>query len=234
MESQFVLVGITNDTTKYHHILAALPEDIAINLPMEIENYSSLKDSITQVYQKSKTELIEEALETITLDGQKPSVCLLRIQRKLAECHLTMDNDVIKHCFMQAMPISLRSSFSAHLDLRPDKLVKLADTQYSYSKTIFKKTRTFTPQSNPRHCRLHASCSHSKETAQPTTVCSHSHLVNDPKFAAFTCFPLTTPNGVSPGVSSLGRSPHTSNCHLVHNHLSHRETNSPTRVSGNV
>ena len=55
MESQFVLAGITNDTTKYHHILAAIPEDVAINLPMEIEDYSSLKDSITQVYQKSKT-----------------------------------------------------------------------------------------------------------------------------------------------------------------------------------
>ena len=100
MESQFVFAGITNDTTKYHHILTAIPEDVAINLPMEIEDYSSLKDSITEVYQKSKTELIEEALGTISLDGQKPSVCLLRNQRKLSECHLTMDNDVIKHRLM--------------------------------------------------------------------------------------------------------------------------------------
>ena len=137
MESQFVLAGITNDTTKYHHILAAIPEDVAINLPLEIEDYSSLKDSITQVYQKSTTELIEEALGTISLDGQKPSVCLLRIQRKLSECHLTMDNDVIKHRLMQAMPISTRSSLSAHLDLPPDKFAKLADTIYSYSKDTF-------------------------------------------------------------------------------------------------
>ena len=50
MESQFVSAGITNDTTNYHHILAAIPEDVAINLPMETEDYSSLKDSITQVY----------------------------------------------------------------------------------------------------------------------------------------------------------------------------------------
>ena len=48
-ESQFVLAGITNDTTKYHHILAEKPEDVAINLQMEIEDCSSLKDSITQV-----------------------------------------------------------------------------------------------------------------------------------------------------------------------------------------
>ena len=112
---------------------------------MELEDYSSLKDSITQVYQKSKTELIEEALGTISLDGQKPSVCLLRIQCKLYECHLTMDNDVIKHRPMQAMPISTRSSLLTHLDLPLDKIVKIFDTLYSYSKDIF--------QENP--ARLH-------------------------------------------------------------------------------
>ena len=106
---------------------------------MEIEDYSSLKDSITQVYQKSKTELIEEALGTISLDGQKPSVCLLRIQRKLSECHLTIDNDVIKHRLMQTMPISKCSSLSAHLDLPPDKFGELADTIYSYSKDTFQE-----------------------------------------------------------------------------------------------
>ena len=137
MESQFVLARITSDTTKYHHNLAAIPEDVTNNLPMEIEDYSSLKDSITQVYQKSKTKLIGEALGTISLDGRKPSVCVLRIQRKLSECHLTMDNDVIKHRLMQGMPTSTRSSLSAYLDLPPDKFAKLADTIYSYSKNTF-------------------------------------------------------------------------------------------------
>ena len=39
--------------------------------------------------------------------------------------------------------------------------------------------------------------------------------------------------GVSPAVSGQDQSPHTSNRHLAHNHPSHRETNSPTRVRGN-
>ena len=46
MESQFVVAGITNDVTKFHHILAAIPEDVAINLPMGIENYRDIKDHI--------------------------------------------------------------------------------------------------------------------------------------------------------------------------------------------
>ena len=197
MESQFVLAGITNDTTKYHHILAAIPEDVAINLPMEIEDYSSLKDSITQAYQKSKTELIEEALGTTSLDGQKPSVCLLRIQRKLSECHLTMDNDVIKHRLMQAMRISTRSSLSAHLDLPTDKFAKLADTIYSYSKDTFQENthvyathsssssyarqpqpkqrnsstdnsfQAFSPGQRPKICRFHLFFANSAKRCKP-------------------------------------------------------------------
>ena len=34
MESQFVHAGITNVERKFHHILAEIPEDVAINLPM--------------------------------------------------------------------------------------------------------------------------------------------------------------------------------------------------------
>ena len=50
METQVASAGIINDTTEYHHFLAAMSENVATNLPMEIEVYSSLKESITQVY----------------------------------------------------------------------------------------------------------------------------------------------------------------------------------------
>ena len=225
MESQFVLVGITNDTTKYHHIVAAIPDDLAINLPMEING--------NQVYQKSKTELIEEALGTISLDGQKPSVCFLRIQRKFSECHLTMANDVIKHRFVQAMPTSTRSSLSARLDLPPDKVAKLPDTINSYSKDSFQENTHV-------YATKHSSSSPYARQPQPTprnstakTISSHSHPDNDQKFDASTCFSLTPPNGVGPGVSGLDQSPHTSNRHLAHNQPPHRETKCPTRVRGN-
>ena len=46
MESQFVLAGITNDETKFHHILAAVPENVATNLPMGIDHYRDIKDHI--------------------------------------------------------------------------------------------------------------------------------------------------------------------------------------------
>ena len=80
--------------------------------------------------------MIEEALGMISLVGQKPSLCLMRFQRKLAECNLTLDDDVIKRRLMPAMPISVKMALSAHLELPVEQFAKLADTIYSYSNTI--------------------------------------------------------------------------------------------------
>lgn len=135
MESQFVIGGITLSTTKFHHILAALPEDVAINLPCEITDYDGLKEQICSIYQKSRQELIEEALGSVSLDGQKPSVCLMKIQRKLAECKLQVDDDIVRHRLMKAMPFSTRTALSAHIELPTEQFARLADTIYSYSKS---------------------------------------------------------------------------------------------------
>ena len=136
MESQFVLAGITNDETKFHHILDPIPEDVAINLPMGIDNYRDMKQHICGIFQKSKKEMIEEVLGVISLEKQKPSMCLMRNQKKLAECNFTFADDVIKHRLMQAMPISVKTAHSAHLELPVEQFAKLADTNYSYSNTI--------------------------------------------------------------------------------------------------
>ena len=62
MASQCVLANITQSTTKFHHILAALPKDVAINLPSVVITYDKLKEQICSIYTKSRQELIEEAL----------------------------------------------------------------------------------------------------------------------------------------------------------------------------
>jgi hypothetical protein len=133
MDSQFALANITSEVTKFHHIMGAIPEDVAINLPTDISTYEGLKSQIISIYQKNKQELLEEALGSISLNGQKPSVCLLRIKRKLQECNLTVDNDVVRHRLLQAMPINTRVSLSAHSQLPLDQFAKLADTIYLYS-----------------------------------------------------------------------------------------------------
>ena len=133
MESQFVVAGVTESSTKFHYIMSALPEDVAMNLASEVTGYDDLKAQILGIYQKSKQELLEDALGSVSLDGQKPSVCLLRIKRKLSECNLVVDNDVLKHRLLQAMPYNTRTSLSAHTNLEPEDFAKLADTIYGYA-----------------------------------------------------------------------------------------------------
>ena len=64
LESQFVLAGITTDVTKFHYTAANLPEDVALSFISENTNqsYEQLKNNVIALYQKSKSELIEEAL----------------------------------------------------------------------------------------------------------------------------------------------------------------------------
>ena len=60
----------------------------------------------------------------------------MRIQRKHAELNLTLDDDVIEHKLMQVMLIAVKTAPSAHLELPAERFAKLADTIYSYSKTV--------------------------------------------------------------------------------------------------
>ncbi len=174
MESQFVLGGVSTDVRKFHHVLASLPEDVAVNLSIDINSYEELKNSVIQLFQKSKNELLEEALGSISLDGEKPSVCLVRIQRKLSQCNLALGEDVIKHRLMQAMPFATRTALSAHTELSLTQFAKLADTIYSYSKestvaavslNSFNSTAPQHRQSSPHHRQEPAR----RDTAHTTT-----------------------------------------------------------------
>ena len=80
--------------------------------------------------------MIEQVQGMLSLNGQKPSMCLMRIQRKLAQCNLTLDDDVIKHRLMQALTFSVKTALSAHLELHVQQFAKLADTVYRYSNTL--------------------------------------------------------------------------------------------------
>lgn len=132
LESQFHLSGITRDETRFHHVLAHLPEDVAINLPHDTQTYPELKSHITSLFQKSRQQLIDEALGSLSLDGQKPSLCLIRLQRKLQESGVQLDEDTIKHRLLKALPPSTATALSAHTTLSLNEFARLADTMSTY------------------------------------------------------------------------------------------------------
>jgi len=85
MESQFKLVKINNIETKFHHINAALPEQIAMQFPEHLEEiHEDLKQEILAISAKSTQEMLTEAIGTFTLDiNEKPTKLLKRIQHKV-------------------------------------------------------------------------------------------------------------------------------------------------------
>ena len=140
LELQFALANITSSQTRFRHVMGALPEDVAINLPTDVNKYETLKEQIVGIYQKSRQELLEEALGSISLDGQKSSVCFLRIKQKLEDCNLTVDDLLIRHKFLQALPPTTRIASSAHRNLPLEDFAKLADTIFQYSTIDYQVT----------------------------------------------------------------------------------------------
>ena len=135
LESQFHLSGINREDTRYHHVLAHLPEDVAINLPTDATTYTTLKTHIISLFQKSRQQLIDEALGSLSLDGQKPSLCLLRLQRKLQESGVQLDEETIKHRLLKALPPTTATALAAHTTLPLSDFARLADTMSSYLET---------------------------------------------------------------------------------------------------
>lgn len=129
MESQFVLANITNSKTKYHHIMSALPEDIAMNIITDDgEDYDALKDAVLKSLRANKHELIEKALSSIELEDRRPSQLLIEIKRRFAEIGLTPDDTIIKSRLLKAMPPSVRTALVGHAEVSVDQYAQIADS----------------------------------------------------------------------------------------------------------
>ena len=129
MDSQFVLAGITQSTTKYHHIMAALPEDIVANvLTDEIVGYEDLKKAVLDHLKANKHELIEQALAAVELGDKRPSQLVADIKKRFNDIGLKADDTIIKSRLLTALPTHLRSALVGHEEQSVDQYAKIADS----------------------------------------------------------------------------------------------------------
>jgi len=129
MESQFALAHVTNPETKKHHIIAALPEDIACDvLSSNIDTYENLKKAIIEHLKASRHELIQRAMAEIDLGDKKPTQVVAEMKRRFTEIGLRAEDDIIKSRLLTALPQSLRSALVGH-DTQPlETYAKIADS----------------------------------------------------------------------------------------------------------
>jgi len=129
MESQFHLAKITSTDTKFHHILAALPEEIAANLPLsDGMGYEDLKKAVLDSLKANKHQLIEQALSAVELGDKRPTQLAVEIKRQFAEIGLTPDETIIKSRILSALPPNIRSALVGHDSSSLEDYVKIADS----------------------------------------------------------------------------------------------------------
>jgi len=132
LESQFHLAKITNPVTKYHHVMASLPEEVARDFfGVENENYDDLKSAILQNLKANKHELIEDALATLELGNKRPSQLVSEIKRKFREIDVAVDDSIVKSRLLSALPCNLRSALVGHDNVSLDQYAKIADSMVS-------------------------------------------------------------------------------------------------------
>ena len=81
-EAQFNLRGITEDSTKYYYVVAALDQETAsrlmdlISKPPETEKYTKLKDRLVNTFGLNETERASRLLHFRPLGDSKPSALM--------------------------------------------------------------------------------------------------------------------------------------------------------------
>jgi len=129
MESQFELANVKNSRTKYHHILAALPVDIACTLSITNSgDYDSLKQKVLNSLKENKHSLIEKALSAVELGDRRPTQIVSEIKRRFEEIGLPVDDNIVKSRLLSAVPCHIKSALVGHDNASLDQYAAIADS----------------------------------------------------------------------------------------------------------
>jgi len=129
LESQFAIAHVTKSETKFHHVLSALPEDVAINLELdESADYDKLKEAIINSMKANKHQLIDQALSALELGDKRPSQLVAEIRRRFREVNITPDDTIIKSRLLSALPHNIRSALVGHDTASVEQYAQIADS----------------------------------------------------------------------------------------------------------
>ena len=117
VESQFFTRKITNQDTKFHHIVASLPLEVAVDIRDLIINkpadnaYDELKSKLITRTAASRAKRLQQLLSVEELGDRKPSQLLRRFEQLLDGT--SSDHPLIREIFLQRLPGNVRQLLSA-------------------------------------------------------------------------------------------------------------------------
>ena len=127
LDAQFHIARITNDQTKFYHVLSSLPPETIARIPQDVlakKEFDSLKESVTDTYEKTKPELFERLISRAHLTG-RPSLFLSEL-REIAD-KVGVGDELIRHKFLQSLPAGIAAALGSQRELSLSQLGKLAD-----------------------------------------------------------------------------------------------------------
>nr|XP_042894939.1 uncharacterized protein LOC122268758 [Parasteatoda tepidariorum] len=136
VESQFITAGITQDSTKYHTIVASIETDILsqvsdiITSPPVRNMYDSLKQRLIEIFSISEERRLKKLLQDIALGDRRPSA-LLRQMKDLAGDRV--GDALLKSLWLQRLPTQMQ----AILSTSSDPLNKLATMENKIADVTF-------------------------------------------------------------------------------------------------
>ncbi|XP_043263808.1 uncharacterized protein LOC122404022 [Colletes gigas] len=130
VEGQFVLSGITMDSTKFYYVMSHLDPKYAVEVkdvlefPPATEKYETLKRELIQRLSSSQTQRIRQLLEKEDMGDRTPSQFLRHMQGLAGK---TVSEDFLRTLWASRLPPMTRAIVSAQADLPLGKLAEIAD-----------------------------------------------------------------------------------------------------------
>lgn len=135
VESQFAARKITNEKTRYSHVVANLNCTTAsqvkdlLKTPFAEGHYEKLKQTLISIYAETASEKFRKLISNADIGDKKPSQ-FLHYMKSLADN--SIQDDFIKKLWIQRLPAASRAVLSASKD-NLDDLAKMADSMWEVS-----------------------------------------------------------------------------------------------------
>ncbi|XP_064482031.1 uncharacterized protein LOC135394899 [Ornithodoros turicata] len=170
-ESQFALGGITTQSTRYHHILSVLSEDVllevsdVISSPPLQDPHDALKRAVISRVLPSDRQRLHELFSKEPLGDRKHSQLVRYMQQILRTA--AFDDKLFRELFLSKLPHAVQLALSvteetdiASLATRADKAMELfSDSCYPSALAALEGTHYFSssPSAPSQHLPQHAS-----------------------------------------------------------------------------
>lgn len=129
IEAVFTTTNIVNQTTRYHHTVAALDMDVLSQVADIIDNhgpnpYDALKNRLIQVFGDSEHRRLTKLLEESQIGNQQPSFLL---RSMIQQAGRALPEEAVKALWLRKLPTRIQGILAAtgHSDV--NKLAEIAD-----------------------------------------------------------------------------------------------------------